>query len=187
MSCHGGAGWTVSRRFWQPTSATNTALLSQGFSAPSAWPKSWSFHDKQIAPQPAAADANTVQGPPQVACVLRNIGTFGVPGNVAATDALELRANGGRAQGAGGYNVPSLYGLSVGAPYLHHGGAASLQALFDDAQWQEHLTAGNPVFLTTGNAAQDKQDLINFLLSIDASTTEQGLPAGQDGCPSSFP
>src|SRR5207253_679175 len=80
-------------------------------------------------------------GPTEVACVLRSLGTFGLPGDATGTDALEKKgdATGSRAQGAGGYNVPSLYGLAVGAPYLHHGQAATLQDLFDDSRWQNHL------------------------------------------------
>jgi hypothetical protein len=126
--------------------------------------------------------------PSQVACVIRDIETFGVPGDMAATDALEKKDTGTRAQGAGGFNVPSLYGLAVGAPYLHHGQAATLAALFDDAAWAAHLVAGNAVFLVgDADAATKKQDLINFLLSIDAATVEQNIPAGWDGCLSLLP
>jgi YVTN family beta-propeller protein len=187
VACHGGAGWTASRRFWSPSSATNTALLTAPFVKPAAWPASLNPHTFQIAPQPASADAAGVQAPPQVACVLRSVGTFGIPGDTAATDLLEIRATGTRAQGAGGFNVPSLYGISLGAPYLHHGQAKTLEELFDDPKWQSHLLAANPVFLTTGDAAQQKKDLIAFLQSIDASTAEQALPSTWEGCPASFP
>ena len=59
----------------------------------------------------------------EVACVLRRVGTFGVPGDTATDGRSSRSANGSAAQGAGGFNVPSLYGLSVGAPYFHHGQA----------------------------------------------------------------
>ncbi|MEZ4247172.1 MAG: hypothetical protein R3B99_02910 [Polyangiales bacterium] len=184
VACHGGQGWTASRRFFSPSSATNAGLTTQAFTPPDAWPDGWNQHTTQIAPQPASADSTgAVQGPPQVACVQRDVDTFGVPGDATATTALEVRANGARAQGDGGYNVPSLYGLAVGAPYLHHGQARTLEELMSDARWQEHLRAANPVFLTTGDVAQQRADLIAFLLSIDASTTEQAIPAGFDGCP----
>ncbi|MBK9963297.1 MAG: hypothetical protein IPP06_18830 [Saprospiraceae bacterium] len=113
--------------------------------------------------------------------MLRNVGTFG-------GDALEQRLVNGnlvRAQGRLGYNVPSLYGLAVGAPYLHHGGGSDLADLFDDPAWQAHITAGNPVWLATGTPAElaaKKADLAAFLLSIDAATAEQALPVGFDGC-----
>jgi hypothetical protein len=187
VSCHGGSGWTVSRVYWSPSSGTNAALAAAPFTKPSAWPSSFNLHTLQIAAQPASADPSGVQGPPQVACVLRNVGSFGIPGDTAGTDALEIRANGARAQGAGGFNVPSLYGLALGAPYLHHGMARTLEELFSDPRWKAHLTAANPVFLTTGDADQQKQDLIAFLLSIDATTAEQAVPPGQDGCPTTFP
>ncbi len=171
VACHGGPGWTASRRFFTPSSAENASLATTAFSAPSAWPPTWNAHTAQI-----EAEAGTGEGPPQVACVLRDVDTFG-------DAAVEVRANGATAQGAGGYNIPSLYGLALGAPYLHHGGAPTLDALLSDAAFQDHLRAANPVFLTTGDPAQQRSDLAAFLLSIDASTTEQPLPAGFDGCP----
>ena len=99
-------------------------------------------------------------------CVIRNVGTFGVPGNTSRTDALEKKPDATRAQGRGGFNVPSLYGLALGAPYLHHGQANTLEALFDDPKWVLHLRAGNPNFLKTGNAVQQKNDLIAFLYAF---------------------
>src|SRR6185503_17571893 len=109
------------------------------------------------------------------------------------TDALEIRIPAAstkapsRSEGRAGYNVPSLYGLALGAPYLHHGQALSLEELFTDSRWSAHLTAGNPNFLASAGADQDREDLINFLLSIDAGTDEQPIPPGWDGCPLIFP
>ncbi len=193
VACHGGPGWTASRRFWVPSSANNTALAdiasaTSAFTPPAAWPAGWNLHTHQIEAQPAAADTTGTEAqPPQVACVIRDVGTFGVPGDDTATTALERRDNGARAQGAGGYNVPSLYGLAIGAPYLHHGQARTLEDLLSDAAWHDHLTAANPVFLTTGDADQQRSDLAQFLLSIDASTETQPLPATFEGCPTTFP
>ena len=86
-----------------------------------------------------------------------------------------------------GYNIPSLYGLQAGAPYLHHGQAATLEELLNPAGlWTAHLEAGNPNFaaiLTPANLP----DLVNFLLSIDATTAEFAVPTGADLCPTSFP
>ncbi len=196
VRCHGGAGFTVSRRFWTPSSTNNTNLTTTPFVRPALWPASWNIHANQIEAQLAAADTTGANvAPPQVACVIRDLETFGLPGDPTATDALELKDSGTRAQGAGGYNVPSLYGLAVGAPYLHHGQARTLQELFDDSRWSIHLQAGNAVFLVGDpDAAQKKTDLINFLLSIDPSLefeadfdTRFGVPSGWDGCPLSFP
>jgi len=52
------------------------------------------------------------------------------------------------------YNIPSLYGLALGAPYLHHGQAKTLAELFTDPKWSVHLRAGNAVF--TPSAGRSK-------------------------------
>ena len=198
IQCHSGAGWTVSRRFRNPPSeADNVALAAQLFNR-GVGPAVWTLHEggKQIEPQLAAADPDgrdalgaVVNLPPaQMSCVLRNVGTFGVFGNTAATDALEVRnaptAIGAsttlRAQGRGGYNVPALYGLTLGAPYLHHGQARSLEELFSDARFEGHRTAAAANFAPVG---QDLTDLVNFLRSIDKDTVEFAVPAGYDWCP----
>lgn len=191
VKCHGGPGWTASRVAFTPSTVDPSPLLATPFTAPVAWApatsdQGWNFHTTKINTQPASAffsgfEATNRAAPNQVACVLRNVGTFG-------NDALEQRLVNGnlvRAQGRLGYNVPSLYGLAVGAPYLHHGGAVDLANLFDNPAWQAHITAGNPVWLATGTPAElagKKADLAAFLLSIDAVTPEQALPAGFDGC-----
>jgi DNA-binding beta-propeller fold protein YncE len=205
--CHGGAGWTVSRRYWSPTGTTNGLLANADFDIPPFFPTTWSYRDgandrKQISGQPIIASPDvtgpaepTAIGIGQVACSLRNVGTFGAPGDTVATDALEKRPFMGmlvRAQGRAGYNVPSLYGLALGAPYLHHGQAATLDELFDDPRWQFHTNAGNANFsvLIADDAA--RADLVTFLLSIDGSEPEFAIPldAGGDdfdACPDAFP
>ena len=191
----------MSRRFYTPSSAVNAALTTDAtqspFAAPNIWPSTWSYMSKQIATaQPIiTTDAtgpaeNTAVGPGQVACVLRNVGTFGdgVGGNPARTDALEVKPDGTRAQGRGGYNIPSLYGLALGDPYLHHGQAPTLESLFTDPRWAFHTGAGAANFLAgaaPGDA--DVQDLKTFLLSIDAAQAELTIPkqngVSYDACP----
>lgn len=189
VACHSDASWTTSILSFVPSSAENARLADAPFDISQfGVPASMNFHTKQIAPQPPIKDRFTgpeeaeAIGPKQVACVLRNVGTFGVPGDILATDAIEQKANNTRAQGRGGYNVPSLFGLALGAPYLHHGQAATLEELFDDPKWATHLRAGNQVFLTTGDVEQQKQDLINFLLSIDANTATFDTPQNFQFC-----
>ncbi|MBP6845220.1 MAG: YncE family protein [Kofleriaceae bacterium] len=191
VKCHGGPGWTASRVAFPLSTVDPSPLVATPFTPPAAWApatsdQGWNFHTTKINTQPSSAffpgfEATNRAAPNQIACVLRNVGTFG-------GDALEQRLVNGnlvRAQGRLGYNVPSLYGLAVGAPYLHHGGGSDLADLFDDPAWQAHITAGNPVWLATGTPAElavKKADLAAFLLSIDAVTPEQALPAGFDGC-----
>ena len=190
--CHGGPGWTVSRRFYTPGASQNASLTGTVvFAKPSAWPSVWTFQNTfQIATQPLAAElpgfnaANIA--PPQVACAIRNVGTFGVPGSTTLTDALELKPGaGGRSQGRGGFNIPSLYGLQVATPLLHHGQAATLTDLLTDPKWDAHTQSGNAVFLPSGdpgNAAK-RFDLVQYLWSIDGSSVEKAVPAGFDtGC-----
>jgi hypothetical protein len=194
--CHGGSGWTVSNRFYQPAAAAADAasFAAQPFTRPSFLnPFMYDADDSgtprtRISTQPLIAADNT--GPaetvavavPQLACALRNVGTFGVPNDATATGDLEKRQVAAgvdpRAEGRAGYNVPSLYGLALGAPYLHHGQAATLTDLFSDSRWINHTSAGNANFgvgLTSAKVA----DLTAFLLAIDASLAEIALPSDQ--------
>ncbi len=184
--CHGGAGWTLSRRFYTPLSKTNTDLAAAAFTDPGTAPK----HTKQIEAEPTAT-VGTFIAPAQVSCVLRRVGSFGIAGDTTSTDSLERKgAPGfGRAQGEfAGYNIPSLYGLSVAGPLLHHGQAKTLDELFGDARFTAHRLAGNPVF-NGGDplTGQGLTDMKNFLFSIDANKTEESAPGGSDLCPISFP
>jgi len=115
--------------------------------------------------------------------------------NANATDALEVRILNGanvRSEGRAGFNVPSLYGLALGAPYLHHGQSPTLDDLFTNTAWGFHTNAGNANFSVelTGTKVDD---LIAFLFSIDASTPEIALPTDPgsggsfDACPATFP
>lgn len=172
QNCHGGQGFTLSRRFFVPSSPTNAALAALNFSSPG--------HDKMIQVEKTGG---VDVGPTQVACVLRQLNTFGAldPANTAT---LEKKQDGTVAQGQfSGFNIPSLYGLSVGAPYLHHGQVRTLDELFSDPRWNVHLLSGNNVFTLT---AQKRQDLVNYLLSIDATTPEEAPAGGSDTCPASF-
>lgn len=201
--CHGGSGWTVSRRFFTPANATLQSLATTSFTRPTFFPATWMYDNATeprtlISPQPVLAGDAT--GPAeaaavpiaQSACSTRNVGTFGVPGDTTRTDALEVRPASGafaRAQGRAGYNVPSLYGLSLGAPYLHHGQAATLPELFSDARWSFHTNAGNANASVLLAQTGKLDDLVAFLLAIDATTAEIAVPtdpgtgASFDACP----
>ncbi len=189
--CHGGAGWTVSRRGFTPSGTTNADLGATPLSRPAFFPQTWMYDNGssprfQLSAQPPIAVADDT-GPAepvavniaQVACVTRNVGTFGLPGDATGTDALEVRGFQGslvRSQGRAGYNVPSLYGLALGAPYLHHGQVATLPELFTDQRWRFHTGAGNANFGLTLAQPGKLDDLIAFLLSIDATTEELAIP-----------
>src|SRR5262249_44758281 len=139
-----GSGWTVSRRYFTPSSATNSSLASSSFTRPTFFPATWLYDNGStarnlISAQPAIAAADSTGpsepnaiGIAQTACSTRNVGTFGVLTSPTTTDILEVRPFNGqmvRAEGRAGFNVPSLYGLALGAPYLHHGQAPTLDDL----------------------------------------------------------
>jgi cytochrome c peroxidase len=177
-ACHGGEGWTVSRLFYEPSSTRNAELAAKDFVAPG--------HTKLIQKEQTGTGEIA---PDQVACVLRQVRTFGVFNNLAATDDLELRepdANKVRVRSQGefsGFNVPSLFGVQASAPYLHHGQADTLEDLFSSEAYRDHLIAGNAVF-NNGNplSAGDAKDLANFLRTIDADEPAFLIPAGEDKC-----
>ncbi len=180
--CHAGPGFTAAHRFWTPSVINNDALMITPFAPPTA-DAFWSLNPFEISGEVAMDGAMPV-GPNEITCGLRNVGTFGVPGGTTATEALERRANGAPAQGAGGFNIPSLYGTAVGAPYFHHGQAATLEDVLGSALWAGHRTAGNPGFTPTNAQIAD---LVSYLYSIDASAAEAALRDGFDGCPPEFP
>jgi len=181
-TCHAGPGFTAARRFWVPSAIANDALMVTSFEPPT-FDAFWSLNPFQISGE-VAMSGMMPAAPNEITCGLRNVGTFGIPGSTAATEVIERRANGAAAQGRGGFNVPSLYGLAVGAPYFHHGQASSLEDALGDSLWAAHLTAGNPGFAPNSD---DIADLVAYLHSLDADAAEPALREGFDGCPEEFP
>ncbi len=185
-NCHGGARSTLSRLFYEPSPETNALLALEPFTPPEQWLPAWS-ENRTTQIQVQDPGGPTEQAPPQVSCVLRQVGTFGLGTDDAVTEAIERRANDARSQGEGGYNIPSLYGLGLGAPYLHHGAAETLDELFSEPAFEAHWQAGNANFLTGSDADDKRRDLIAYLLSLDFETRPTPDPdAGMDGCPSYF-
>ena len=180
IKCHSESGWTLSRRFYTPAPALLSSLASTvRFTRPSAWPSFYTFHDggTQIEVQPAAAESPAVTlPPPQLSCAVRNVSTFAAGGA-----ASELTSAGARAQGRGGYSIPGLYSLAVTPPFLHHGQATTLDALLKSPEFAAHLASGAANFDVMDAGA--RQDLLNFLLSVDGDSDEQTAPAGfSAGC-----
>jgi len=221
--CHGGPGWTVSQRFYQPGADQNGelpynkpttpeqaalaqpgALCTSTYSVPreylalnpaasagsgSGMPGYATFRNP-IRPVPAvpvtplsaeaidAAYTNATDD--QIRCALRAVGTFPdqtVPTSqgifpAGAPPVIEVRQDmKSLAQGASGFNVPSLFGLSLGAPYFHAGNARTLEELFEPATFTGHHQALVKDFLA-GAAADDARitQLVAFLLSIQEDT-----------------
>ena len=100
-------------------------------------------------------------GPNEISCGLRNVGTYGVPGGTTATEAIERRANGTPAQGQRRFqHSRRCTGLSVGAPYFHHGQAATLAAVLTDPLWPR---TAPPAMRAARTSAVQVADLISYL------------------------
>lgn len=105
---------------------------------------------------------------------LDNIGTF------TATNPLEIRspgavpASGAQAFGVIGFNAPSLLGTRYHAPYLHHGAAQTLDAVFPlhllPATPGATIPPGTTTTIQTVLSAAERQDLLVFLNAIDGRT-----------------
>ncbi len=180
QNCHGGALWTLSELYYQPAldqDPRELTLLSQGIDSIDV------RADQVVGTDPSQVfvletDSN---GPPhRHTCVTRNVDTYAEfgPDNHGAE---ELRQNGNPAQGIDGYNVPSLFGVSMGGPFLHNGAAETLDELLDPGgEFGDHLRAGNQVFSPTDD---ELADLIAFLRSIDDDTETIDIPNDMEFCP----
>lgn len=174
--CHGGAKWTISKRFYTPSLTTNASLTTLAINASSLPPG----QNENAVVLGAEVVGGTTIAPPRIACVLRNVGTFGDPALEKKADMTSI------AQGQKGYNPPSLLGLVFGAPYLHDGSAETLEDLFSE-KYAAHHQANSPGFLagvdTDPVAQQAREELIAFLKSIDTTTVPFEIPPGAVICP----
>lgn len=188
QGCHSGENWTISQRFYEPSTAVNQALAETFFAVPAGFPKALLPSEKaenqrlRFGAGDAAVD--------QIQCVNREVGTFGVA--EAGVGVAELRQDmltpsqgAGNEDGEGsGYNVPSLLGVATGAPYLHAGGARTLEALFADP-FGTHARALAPNLFTETDAeerAGKVRALVEYLLTIDEDADFPDIPtAGAKG------
>jgi cytochrome c peroxidase len=183
-NCHAGPLWTLATRYYTPivdSNFTALTLASQGVATVG----------QVFAPQLTSTDTSVLTvlsldvagGPARHTCVVRKVGTFDVKGP-DDRGADELRVNGAAAQGADGFSVPSLLGLARGAPYLHHGGAETLEQLLDpNGDFFVHLRAGNLNFTPD---VDEVADLAAFLRSIDDDAEGFDLPVDQNICPAAI-
>ena len=175
--CHGGDKWTISSLFYKPSKDATAAAAAKAWTPPTGFP---------VSLLPATTPANQLMRFPatngnldQLQCILRPVGTFGA--NDGRTGAAELRADmktpaqGNEVDGKG-YNPPSLFSVSIGAPYLHNGGAQTLESLFSDG-FKPHHTALSTGFLDGWDRKEKVDALVSFLLSIDDETPTYVVPA----------
>jgi hypothetical protein len=182
--CHGGDKWTISTVFYTPTVQTMKDLAVKAWTPPEGFPTQLlpaSTPGNQLMRFPATNGALD-----QLQCILRPVGTFNVSDGRAGI--AELRqdmktpSQGNETDGKG-FNPPSLLGVQTGAPYLHSGGALSLESLFAPT-FAAHHAALNPGFLEAGDPHRDQKVgwLVQYLLSIDEDTRAPAIPpAGEEG------
>ena len=148
-SCHGGAKWTKSQVLYRDNPAlvggapsdTGVQLAADG--------------GGQI--KSLTANGNTLD-------FLESVGTYN------AANPLEIKANGTRAFGESGFNVPSLLGVKYNAPYFHDGSAATLTDVY-----KAHRLGGGTINSTLSNA--DRSSLTAFLNALDGKATPMSSEA----------
>ncbi len=197
QGCHGGAKWTVSQRFYTPSTQTNALLNTTPFTIPPGFPNAL-LPAHQPENQTLRFNGGNAAAFDQILCAIRPVGTFNVaePGAGVAelrADMKTVAQGDGNPAGEGrGYNPPSLLGMAAGAPFLHAGNSRTLEGLFGTT-FSEHYRALAPNFLAENDPAYVKSevsDLVQYLLSIDEDTPPIAIPApGASGgslCPSTF-
>jgi cytochrome c peroxidase len=195
QGCHGGEKWTVSRRFYTPSVATNLALNTTNFTIPAGFPSA--LLPAKVS-QTLRFNNGNAAAFDQIQCVLRPVDTFNVsePGAGIAelrADMKTVAQGDGNAQGDGrGYNPPSLLGMGNNAPYLHAGQVRTLEALFAET-FDTHYQSLAPNFLAETDPtvrAKYIDQLVAFILSIDEQKKPIALPTpgaqGGELCPTSF-
>ena len=184
QGCHGGDTWTISRVFYtpEPTGTLAAALktTSWGSTATAAGFPASLFPAVTPAMQMMRYAGAAAASFDQLTCAIRPVGTFGVA--EPEVGVVELRSDGvtaaqGNEPDGKGYNVPSLLGMSTGAPYLHAGQVRTLEALFSEP-FAGHFRAINPAFLAASDPqrAEKVSQLIQFVLSIDNDTPTIAIP-----------
>lgn len=125
--------------------------------------QNWTSSRIDFTPPPAVGDV--VGG--QMVNFLNNVGTFDPNAfnevrSIGATQVNDIAV----ANGALGFNNPSLLSVHAGAPYLHNGACPDLECVLAN---ETHRSAGSNGVDTLTNAGKRKQ-LIQFLKSIDEDT-----------------
>lgn len=124
--------------------------------------QNWTASTIDFTPPPAASEVTAGQ----LNRFLCKVGTF----NAAAPNELKGGGVAGQvntdgANGALGFNIPSLLSVAAGQPYFHSGDALTLEEVLDNL---EHRQRGTGVDTLTN--ATDRAKLAKFLASIDITT-----------------
>lgn len=152
-SCHGGAKWTKSQVVYLNNPALDKDANAGG-----------KFRDPGLAGRTNGDQiisyVDALVEPGNEIKFLENIGTFD-PNNP-----IEIRgqaAQGARALGELGFNVPSLLSVAFHAPYFHDGAAQTLDDVF-----RLHQLGGGTIESTLSGG--DRSNLLVFLQTLDGRT-----------------
>ncbi|HYJ42583.1 MAG TPA: hypothetical protein VEW08_17460 [Steroidobacteraceae bacterium] len=162
--CHGGAKWTKSRT--KGLYLDNPLLQAD--------PVGPAFFNGG----PPKNDAGVELAGPQVVSVIRdgkgrllmldNVGSFNVASPIELRGAAAVdgqTTQGFPSLGAGGFNSPSLLGVTYSGPYFHDGSSHTLEDVA-----ARHRLGDAPATIASTLPAQDLADLLAFVRSIDDDT-----------------
>jgi YVTN family beta-propeller protein len=146
-----------------PDVATGRALFQAANCQGCHGGANWTASTIDFAPPPAAADITAGQ----LTRFLCKAGTFDAAlANELKGGAVAGQLNTDGANGALGFNIPSLLSVFAGGPFLHSGSAQTLDDVLSNVQ---HRSLGTSGLDTLTNAA-DRTKLAKFLGSIDSTT-----------------
>jgi YVTN family beta-propeller protein len=187
-ACHGGSHWTIAQVFYTPGDDNNAAqglLRTTRYTLPTNFPArlnppALAGFGRASLRFSSSTDPAVIGANDQINCVLRDVGTYPMGGTagVAPPGLLirEVRQDMTTpAQGATGFNIPSLLGMVTGAPYFHAGAARTLEEALDET-FSGHHRALSENFTPS---PVERQQLAAFLLSIDEDTTPVPPPSVQ--------
>jgi YVTN family beta-propeller protein len=126
-------------------------------------------------PVPGTGVTTAFPGPTTV-FVLNTVTTFEANGGTQGR-INEKRFNGGdpsqlvNGLGADGFNIPSLLSVGGTAPYFYNGLAATLDNVIDGTLTGLGVSTTNVDVHRVPNVGTNRADLVNFLKSIDSTTT----------------
>jgi YVTN family beta-propeller protein len=126
--------------------------------------KNWTISILDFTPPPVTTeivDAQLVRFLCRVDTFDATLFTDGVSNEIRANNMANVQA-----RGVLGFTVPSLISVFASAPYLHSGAAPTLDAVLENVMHRSAGTGG----VDTLTKPQDRDDLVEFLKSIDRST-----------------
>ena len=161
-SCHGGAKWTKSRT---KGLFVDNPLLAQDPVGP-AFFTGVTVNDATVSV--AGPQVVKVTRGANILTMLDNVGTFNVASSIEIRGAAAVAGQttqGFAPFGAGGFNSPSLLGVTYSGPYFHDGSSHTLEDVA-----ARHRLGDAPATIASTLTAQQLADLLAFVRSIDDAT-----------------